>query len=199
MVDSKSHRFSKTLLSIQADFKRSVVWMVSILPLISSASGFFSSFLGIVPRTPTMIDISVTFRFDNFLGYRSYGSQTWPIKWSAVSFKQRWCRYCYMDALQGRQLHKNAASNIEQVLEAALPQSSHLLPITKTIKIRRTRHAGHCWRSRHEFWWTPSHGRAKAGRPARTYIQQLRADTGCSPENLPEAMNYKEGWQERVW
>ena len=28
--------------------------------------------------------------------------------------------------------------------------------------------------------WTPSHGRAKTGRPARTYIQQLCADTGCS-------------------
>ena len=28
----------------------------------------------------------------------------------------------------------------------------------------------------------PSHGRAKAGRSARTYIQQLRADIGCSLE-----------------
>ena len=27
----------------------------------------------------------------------------------------------------------------------------HLLPITKTIKIRCTRHAGHCWRSRDEL------------------------------------------------
>ncbi len=43
-----------------------------------------------------------------------------------------------------------------------------------------------------------SHGRAKAGRPARTYIQQLRADTECSPEDLPEAMDDKEEWRERV-
>ena len=47
----------------------------------------------------------------------------------------------------------------------------HLPPITKTIQVRRTRHAGHCWRSRDElisdvFLWTPTHGRAKAGRPA---------------------------------
>ena len=41
---------------------------------------------------------------------------------------------------------------------------------------------------------TPSHGRAKAGRPARTYTQQLCEDTGCSPEDLPEAMNNREGW-----
>ena len=27
--------------------------------------------------------------------------------------------------------------------------------------------------------WIPTHGRAKAGRPARTYIQQLCEDTGC--------------------
>ena len=46
--------------------------------------------------------------------------------------------------------------------------------------------------------WSPSHGRAKAGRPARTYIQQVCAITGCSPEDLPEAMGDREGWQERV-
>ena len=79
----------------------------------------------------------------------------------------------------------------------------HLPPITKTIKVRWTRHAGHCWRSRDELindvlLWTPSHGQAKAGRPARTYIQQLYEDTGCRAENLPEAMNNKEEWRERV-
>ena len=43
--------------------------------------------------------------------------------------------------------------------------------------------------------WTPTHGRAKA---ARTYIQQLCEDTGCCPEDLPEAMNDREKWRERV-
>ena len=38
----------------------------------------------------------------------------------------------------------------------------------------------------------------KAGRPARTYIQQLCEDTGCSPEDLPEAMNNREKWREWV-
>ena len=69
--------------------------------------------------------------------------------------------------------------------------------------VRRTRHAGHCWTSRDELisdvlLWTPTHGRAKAGRPARTYIQQLCEDTGCCPEDLPEAMNDREKWRERV-
>ena len=79
----------------------------------------------------------------------------------------------------------------------------HLPPITKTIQVRRTRHAGHCWRSRDELisdvlLWTPIYGRAKAGRPARTYIQQLCEDTGCSPEDLPGAMNNWEKWRKRV-
>ena len=79
----------------------------------------------------------------------------------------------------------------------------HLPPITKTIQIRRTSHAGHCWRSRDELisdvlLWTPSHDRAKAGRPAQTYIQQLCEDMECSSEDLPKAMNDRVRWRERV-
>ena len=75
----------------------------------------------------------------------------------------------------------------------------HLPPITKTIQARRTRHAGHYRRSRDELisdvlLWNPTYGRAKAGRPARTYTQQLCEDTGCSPE----AMNDRQKWRERV-
>ena len=79
----------------------------------------------------------------------------------------------------------------------------HLPPITKTIQVKRNRHTGHCWRSKDELisdvlLWTPTYGHAKAGRPARTYIQQLCEDTGCNPEDLPEAMNDREKWRERV-
>ena len=63
----------------------------------------------------------------------------------------------------------------------------HLPHITKTIKVKRTRYAGRCLRNKDEpissiLQWTLSHGRGKAGRPARTYIQQFCADTGCSLE-----------------
>ena len=73
----------------------------------------------------------------------------------------------------------------------------HLPPITKTIQARRTRHAGDCWRSKDELisdvlLWTTAYGQAKAGRPARTYLQQLCEDMGYSPEDLPEAMNDRE-------
>ena len=73
----------------------------------------------------------------------------------------------------------------------------HLPPITKTIQVRRTRHARHCWRSRDELisdvlLWTPTYGREKAGRPARTDFRQLCEDSGCSPEDLPGAINDRE-------
>ena len=73
----------------------------------------------------------------------------------------------------------------------------HLPPITKTIQVRRTTHEGHYWRNRDKLirdvlLWTPSHGRAKEGRPARTYIQQLCEDTACSPEDQ------RERWRETV-
>ena len=113
-----------------------------------------------------------------------------------------------------KRLEKRLDGNNTRMLRAILNKSwrqhptkqqiyGHLPPITKTIQIRRTRHAGHCWRGRDELisdvlQWTPSHGRRKAGRPARTYIQQLCEDTGCSPEDLPKAMNDREGWRERV-
>ena len=79
----------------------------------------------------------------------------------------------------------------------------HLPPITITIKIRQTRHAGHCWRSRDKvvndiLLWTTSHGRAKTGRPVRIYIQQLCADTGCSREDLQKVMDDWEVWRETV-
>ena len=113
-----------------------------------------------------------------------------------------------------KRLEKKLDGNYTRMLRAILNKSwkqhltkpqlyGHLPPIMKTIQVRRTRHTGHCWRSRVELisdvlLLIPSHGRAKAGRPARTYIQQLCEDMGCSPEDLPEAMNDREEWRERV-
>ena len=45
--------------------------------------------------------------------------------------------------------------------------------------------------------WPSLHGRAKAEQ-TRTYIQQLCADTECSPEHLPEGMDDREGRRERL-
>ena len=111
-------------------------------------------------------------------------------------------------------MEKKLDCNYSRMLRAILNKScrqhltkqqlyGHLPQITKTIEIRRTRHARHFWRSRDELisdilLWIPSHGRAKARRPARTYRQHLCTDTGCNPEDLPEAMDDREGWREGV-
>ena len=113
-----------------------------------------------------------------------------------------------------KRLEKKLDGNYTRMLRAILNKSwqqhptrhqlyGHLPPITKTIQARRTRHAGHYWRSKVELisdvlLWFPAYGQGKAERPARTYIQQLCEDTGCSPEDLPEAMNNWEKWRERV-
>ena len=113
-----------------------------------------------------------------------------------------------------KRLEKKLDGNYTKMLRGILNKSwrqhptrhqlyGHLPPITRTIQVRRTRHAGHYWRSRDELisdvlLWTPTYGQAKAGRPARIYIQQLCEDTGGTPEDLPEAMNDREKWRERV-
>ena len=70
-----------------------------------------------------------------------------------------------------KRLEKKLDGNYTRMLRAILNKSwrqqptrhqlySHLPLITKTIQVRRTRHAGHCWRSRDELisdvpLWTP--------------------------------------------
>ena len=55
----------------------------------------------------------------------------------------------------------------------------HLPPTTKTIKVRRTGHAVYCWRSWDELisdvlLWTPTYGRAKAGRHTFSSYVRMR-------------------------
>ena len=113
-----------------------------------------------------------------------------------------------------KRLEKKLDGNYTRMLQAILNKSwwqhptrhqlyGHVSPIAETIQVRRTRHEWHCWRSRDELisdilLWTPTYGWGKAGRPARTYIQQVCEDKGYIPEPLPEAMNDREKCRERV-
>ena len=70
-----------------------------------------------------------------------------------------------------KRLEKKLDGNYTRMLRAILNKSwrqhpkrhqlyGHWPPITKTIQVRRTRHAGHCWRSKDELvsdvlLWTP--------------------------------------------
>ena len=76
-----------------------------------------------------------------------------------------------------KRLEKKLDSNYTRMLRAILNRSwrqhptrhqlyGHLPPITKTIQVRRTRHAGHCWRSMDELisdvlLWIPTYGQEK--------------------------------------
>ena len=63
-----------------------------------------------------------------------------------------------------KRMEKKLDGNYARMLRAILNQSwrqhptkqqlyGHLWPITKIIKMRRTRHVGHCWRKRDELMW----------------------------------------------
>ena len=157
----------------------------------------------------------------NFIAYRSSKvssrpdcifeiHQLWQSGFSRVY--SNCCCSCSFEAeiiKIGQSSHKMYSNNIvnfqeSTILNACTKKSGNLLKAPYICKcIYPTRHAGHCWRSRDELisdvlLWTPTYGRAKAGWPARTYIQQLCEDMGCSPEDLPEAMNDREKWRERV-
>ena len=143
-------------------------------------------------KSPSITTMTAAWKKLRFVSILLYGFTTWALT---------------------KRLEKKLDGNNTRMLRAILKSwwqhpikhqlYGHMFSITKTIQVRQTRHAGHCWRSRDEFisdvlQWTPTNGRAKAGWAARTYIQQLCEDTGCSPEDLPEAMNDREKWRERV-
>ena len=120
------------------------------------------------------------------IDYRSYGSSTSPIKWNAffqAAVELLLLYGCTTWTLTER-MEKKFDGNYTRIMCAGFNKSwrqhptkqqlyDHLPPITKTIQIKQTRHVGYCCRSRDELisdvlQWTPSHGRAKAGRPSRT-------------------------------
>ena len=86
-----------------------------------------------------------------------YGCTTWTLT-KRIEKKTKW------------ELHKNAWSYFEQILEATPHETAAVLLLTshlKNIKIWRTTHAGDCWRSKDELisdvlLRTPAHGRASS-------------------------------------
>ena len=74
--------------------------------------------------------------------------------------------------------------------------------LMRIIRIRRTRFAGHCYRSEEEIvkdvlLWTPNHGTIKIG-PRKTYVKQLCDDTGLTTEGLKTTMKDRTTWKQIV-
>ena len=149
LFDSRSPQVTRTLLSILAVLNNVVVWMVSTRLLIFKFFSLCNNPLVTVPKVPITIGIIVTFMSHNFFQFPNkveaavvsillYGCTTWTLT---------------------KQLEKKLDGNYTIMLRTILYKSwrrhstrhqlyDHLPPITKTIQVRRTRHAGHFWRSR---------------------------------------------------
>ena len=109
--------------------------------------------------------------------------------------------------------NKKLDRNYKEMLRAVLNKSwlQHftklllhglLPPISQTIQVKWTKHAGHSWKSKNKFisdvhLWTPTHGHTSVGRPARNCIHQVSVDTRCHLEDPPGMMDDKDGWRER--
>jgi len=71
--------------------------------------------------------------------------------------------------------------------------------ISETIKKRRLRLAGNCWRSNEAaanlVLWKPQHGQKKSGRPKLDYATLLSKDMGLNLTQLGTMMSSRECWQ----
>ena len=72
--------------------------------------------------------------------------------------------------------------------------------LSEKIRERRTRFAGHCFRSKCEpvanlINWTPKHGTRNPGRPPLTYVDVLKQDTGLEASDLGTAMQDRRIWK----
>ena len=90
------------------------------------------------------------------------------------------------------ELHKDTVCCFKQILEVAHLQNCSYTatfpPISQTIQIRQTRHAGNCWRSKDELiskvlMWAPTNRHTNIGWPAKTYIHQLCTNIGYRLED----------------
>ena len=75
--------------------------------------------------------------------------------------------------------------------------------VTDTLTIRRLGFIGHSWRKKDEvisdlLLREPKHGARKRGRPATTYVDQLRNDTGLSIAELQSIMGNRKEWMKLI-
>ena len=97
------------------------------------------------------------------------------------------------------ELHKNSMSLLEQILEATHHKITVVWPLTSHLKSHPSKTKRTCRTSKEELisdvlLWTSTRGHISVGRPGRTYLHQLCADTGCSLEDRPGAIDDREGW-----
>ena len=122
-----------------------------------------------------------------------YGSNSWTLTKALVK---------KLDGTYTRLLR--AAQNVSWKQHMTNKQLYGELPnISAIIAERRTQFSGHCWRSKEEvvhklLLWEPNHGKRSRGRPAKTYVDQLKEDTQLEKEELKAAMQDRNVWRRFV-
>ena len=119
-----------------------------------------------------------------------YGSAAWTLT-ETLSKKIDGCFTRLLRSALGF-TWKDHVSNKE--LYAEVPKA------TDTVKQKRLKLAGHCYRHPEEaasnlVLWTPNHGKRGRGRPARTFVQQLRDDTGLQEREMASLMLSRDQWK----
>ena len=129
---------------------------------------------------------------------------------AVVSIPQYGCAIWTPTKCIEKKLNRNCPRMLRAILKKSWkqhPMKQHLYghpsPISKTIKVRRTRYMWHSWRNKDKLisyilLWTPSQGRASVDRPTRTYPQQVCTETGYSVKDLPKAMDDRHEWRECI-
>ena len=72
--------------------------------------------------------------------------------------------------------------------------------ITTNISKRRLQFAGHCKRSKGSvvsdlITWRPTQGKRRAGRPTKSYVDQLQEDTGYTTREIETCMLNRGLWR----
>ena len=119
-----------------------------------------------------------------------YGADCWTL----TKQQQKRVDGCYTRLLRAS-LNVNWKQRLtNKVLYGDIP------PVSQTIRERRLRFAGHCYRAKEEcvskvLMWKPQHGKRRVGRPAKTYTDLLEEDTGLKGGDLEAVMADRAVWR----
>ena len=103
------------------------------------------------------------------------------------------------------ELNKNGTCYFEQIQKVTVHKTAGVQPLNthlkKNIRVKRTRHARHCWRNKDEIisvvlLETSTHGRRPSW-PTSNDLHQLCADIGCGLGDQLGAIDERERERER--
>ena len=121
-----------------------------------------------------------------------YGSETWTLT------KEQARR---LDGAYTRLLRRGLNADYQQnMINEALHQD--LPRLSEVARDRRLKFAGHCVRAEQQpcsklVLSRPTHGRARQGRPRKSYIDVLVEDTKLAVADLPHTMRDRKSWRAR--